>query len=151
MASKVITKVKQGLHFFLVAICAPPLWFVGFTCLAGALVCVLWADKLWPNATWGNCWSYTGPRWWKRGGYIGVRASDGVKMLWGGIIPHALWIRKLFPTPVIEQSAPVNRKVGNWLLFRGGLYFKFAISNEESPHNAIDTLPSTYRGEESHY
>jgi hypothetical protein len=39
--------------------------------------------------TFGNCWTYAIPKWWRDGGYIVVRRSGFMR------VPHVLWVRSL--------------------------------------------------------
>lgn len=96
---------------------------------------VVIADKVWPNATWGNCWSYAGANWYKYGGYLLVRAADTVRLLGIGWIPHAIWVKDI-GNGVLEHTAPIRRgraKYLSWMIF----YFPYEIITEDSDHNAI--------------
>lgn len=129
--------MKRPLHALLVVGAFVP-WAFGCACFAVALWLTVLADKLWPAADHGNCWSYAGPRWWRWGGYILVRPADDVRVMGRGFIPHAIWV-KTMPSDAseleVEQTRPLHRSKAKWMPWRT-LYFPFAVLRKERPHNA---------------
>lgn len=117
--------IKRTLHAVLVILAAIP-WTIAVSMGAICLFLVVQADNLWPNATWGNCWSYMGPKWFKQGGYIGVRKAIGVRIFKIGWIPHAIWIKSLSPKSNIEHTTPITRSNSKWLPWRI-IYFPFDV------------------------
>ena len=53
-------------------ICSAALLFfaVSITAFCAVVLAAVAADRVWPNAGMGNCWTHVLPRWWRRGGYI---------------------------------------------------------------------------------
>lgn len=125
---------RRILHAILILLAALP-FAVGVTFFAIAAVLVIWADKLWPDADCGNCWSFVAPKWIKHGGYIVNRAADGVTVSGHGLIPHAMWMPEISPDAVILQTHPVRRKTGKWFPWFT-LYFPFKVLRKERPHNS---------------
>jgi hypothetical protein len=119
----------KALHAILVVVAFVP-WLIGCIGFGAALALVLLADRIWPGATRGNCWSYVGPRWWRRGGYLLIRWAAGWPM-----IPHAAWVRELSADNALEQTVPLER-VTRWSLWWKTLYFPFRVSSVEQPRNA---------------
>jgi len=127
--------MKKIVHALLVIIAAVP-WAIAVTCGAVCLALVVIADKVWPNATWGNCWSYAGANWYKHGGYLLVRAADTVRLMGIGWIPHALWVKELNDEVKLEHTAPLRRghaRYFPWMIF----YFPYEIKPIEEPHDAV--------------
>jgi len=133
--------MKRFFHAVLVLLAVIP-WAVGVTLFAIALVLVLLADKLWPNADWGNCWSFCGPKWVKEGGYLVARPADGVRFLGKLWIPHVFWMPKIGDGNTVLQTFPIDRTKARWLPWRT-LYFRFIVRGKERPHNStFGDLPS---------
>lgn len=129
-----IKLVKRIGHFIFVVGASIP-WLVGVIFFWLALLMVIAADKLWPNADMGNCWSFVGPKWAKYGGYMLVRPADGVRAIGFGKVPHVIWVKKLTADVLLQQSAPLDRYTGKWLLWRK-FYFKHNIIDTENSHDA---------------
>jgi hypothetical protein len=120
--------VKKAAHAALVVLAFLP-WLVGCIGFGLALALVLLADRIWPNAKHGNCWSYVGPRWWRHGGYLLIRWASGMS------IPHAAWVRTLSDGNELEQTVPLER-VTSWALWWRTVYFPFRVTTKEKPQNA---------------
>lgn len=123
-------------HAVLVLLAALP-WALGLAAFGCSLVLVLLADRIWPNATWGNCWSFAGPRWVRHGGYLVVRPADGVRVLGSGWVPHTLWMKRIGFDNEIEQTMPLRRSQSRVVPWRT-LYFPYRVIRREMPHNAKD-------------
>ena len=94
------------------------------------------ADKVWPNAQYGNCWTYTLPRWKKYGGYLLIRSSDGVRFLDTFPVPHVIWVQSLDTAgSVLSQFHPEVRQSVR-LLPCFTAYYKGKVLNEERNHQA---------------
>ncbi len=126
----------RSLHAALVVLACIP-WLIATTLLAVAVLLVIWADKVWPEADWGNCWSFLGPKWAKYGGYIGIRAASDIKFLKIFIIPHAIWIRHLGTDSSVIQAAPKSRSQSKWLPWRV-FYFPFVTLSKERDRPSTD-------------
>jgi hypothetical protein len=124
----------RALHALLVVLAFFP-WALGCISFGLALLFTLAADWLWPDATHGNCWTYVGPRWFKHGGYILIRAADDVRVLGRGFIPHAIWVKRWPMDAEVEQTLPIKRTGARWLPWRT-LYFPFKVRHSERPHNS---------------
>ncbi|MDE2399256.1 MAG: hypothetical protein KGL43_04005 [Burkholderiales bacterium] len=106
-------------------------WIVAMLILGVALWLVVMAHKVWPDADRGNCWSFATPRWYRGGGHLQIRWSEGVRVL-GLRIPHVSWVPKLPPEGIaVEQSEPVKRERGDWL--PPVFYFRFFVKRREMP------------------
>jgi hypothetical protein len=118
----------RALHALLV-LSAVPFWIVGVLMFGVALLWVLAADRVWPNATWGNCWSFVGPKWAKFGGYMGVRLAPDVRIFGVRVIPHAFWIPAWPADTPVQQTMPRKRS-------KNPLhtpYFPFSVATREKP------------------
>ena len=99
--------MKRVLHALLVIAAAIP-WAMAMGLLGVSLWLVLLADRLWPDATHGNCWSYAGAKWAKHGGYMQVRWSD-FPHAGSHLIPHGQWVYRLHPETGMHQTTPKHR------------------------------------------
>jgi hypothetical protein len=129
--------VKRTLHALLVVLSAIP-WAIGCITFACAWCLVILADRVWPDADRGNCWSYAGARWRKYGGYLLIRPADGLPL-----IPHAVWVPNIPPGLVVRQTLPVSR-VRRWWQAWQTVYFRFRVLRRERSHDArwIDSNPA---------
>lgn len=121
-------------HALLVLLAVIP-WVLGVLAFGVALLAVMLADWVWPNATAGNCWSFVGPRWAKHGGYLVIRPADGVRVSGAGWIPHALWMPEIGTDARIQQTVPERRTRAQWLPWRT-LYFPYRVIRKERAHNS---------------
>lgn len=103
--------------------------------LSFALILVMAADRLWPNATWGNCWSYCVPNWIENGGYLVVRPADGVRILRFVWVPHVFWMPHIGTGNTVVQTTPMDRSRAKWLPWFT-IYFPYRVTHEEQPHNS---------------
>lgn len=122
------------LHIILVYLAIIP-WMLAVTLGVLCLILVMLAEKAWPNATCGNCWSFVGPKWFKHGGYLGIRYADGIRIFGKLRVPHAIWIKSL-GTADVEHTFPVHRSKAKYLPWRI-LYFPFLVKTKDSSHDAI--------------
>lgn len=125
---------RRALHATLVLLAVIP-WSLGVLLFGVALLLVLLADKVWPNANWGNCWSYCGPKWVKEGGYLVGRPADNVRFLGRFWIPHVFWMPEIGDGNTVLQTFPVKRSKAKWLPL-GTTYFEFIVRRKERPHNS---------------
>lgn len=121
--------MRTALHAILVLLGMVPLGFAWASLALGVALMVL-ADKALPNARRGNCWSYAAPRWWRHGGYLGMRAADGVRLCGFGLVPHVVHVEALGDGSRISHTLPTNRYSGRWLLWRK-LYFRFTVADSD--------------------
>ena len=121
----------RALHALLVVLAFVP-WALGCLGFGLALLLVLAADWLWPNATHGNCWSFVGPLWARYGGYIVVRMADDVTIIGRRFIPHALWLEKWPSDVAMQQTMPLKRSRNPLRT----LYFQFKVRRSERPHDS---------------
>lgn len=126
--------MKRIIHAPLVILAAVP-WAFGCLLFAVALGLTILADRVWPNATHGNCWSFVGPRWWRYGGYLLIRPADDVRVLGVGIIPHAIWVHGLAEDNELKQTVPLERSLSTSVPWRT-LYFRFKVIRKERPRNS---------------
>lgn len=125
---------RRAVHALIIILAVIP-WFIGLLGFGLALLLVLLADRVWPDATMGNCWSFVGPRWFRHGGYILIRPADNVRVLNIGWIPHAIWVKSLSDGVELEQTHPDNRTAAKWIPWRT-VYFPFKVLHRERPHPA---------------
>lgn len=119
----------RTVHLVLVLLALLP-WALGMLAFSAALGLVLVADQVWPGATWGNCWSFAGPRWARDGGYLALRWTPGTRIL------HALWIHRLPVETGLLQTEPVRRHKG-WRAVLSSPYFPYrGIRRERRSHDA---------------
>jgi hypothetical protein len=112
-------------------------WAVAMACMTVATAFAVWADKVMPNSTKGNCWSFALPRWWRQGGYLLVRAADGQALLKKLPVPHVAWIKHLGEDSRLEFFMPVARKSKTWLPWHV-VYYEGRVRTSEKPHDARD-------------
>lgn len=118
--------ILQCFHFLL-TLCALVLWgsanFLYSICFFMSIL----GDFLVPNSVYGNCWSFALSRWWKNGGYLLIRESEGNKFMRSLPLPHVIWVKKVKSSGVeIEHFVPEIRKRSNWFPWYA-VYFKGKI------------------------
>jgi hypothetical protein len=122
-------RVRHALHAAICIAAVVP-WLFGVLAFGAALMLTLLADKTMPDAVWGNCWTFVGPRWFKRGGYFMVCMAPSPRLFGRRIIPHAIWVRASHAELDVEQTAPVHR-VKRFKDAWRTLYFKFVVKRRE--------------------
>ena len=121
-------------------ICSAALAFFAVSATAFCIVVLaaVAADRIWPNAGMGNCWTHVLPRWWRRGGYIAIRRADRVSLCKWLPVPHALHIESLPRKGVsLTQFVPVKRKQPRICPAIVG-YYVGEVRTVEAPHNATE-------------
>ncbi len=119
----------RALHAVLLLLSMVPI-LLAWVLLAIGLFGLVLADKLWPAADRGNCWSFAAPRWWRHGGYLGMRSADGVRLCGFGLVPHVVHVDAFGDGSRISHTLPTNRYSGRWLLWRK-LYFRFTVVDSD--------------------
>ena len=124
--------MKVFRHALHAAICIAAFfpWLLGVLLFGGALLLTLLADRVMPRASWGNCWTYVGPRWHRQGGYVMVCMAPSPRLFGRRIIPHAIWCRSSHPELAVEQTAPV-RRVRRFRDAWQAVYFRFTVKHTE--------------------
>lgn len=125
--------MRRALHRFLVLAMAFPaaaIYVAAYIIVGLALL----ADRVWPDADRGNCWSKTLPLWAKTGGYLCFRGSLVARMFGVGRVPHALHVRDLSGVEV-TQTEPIKRYKGLLAAWRI-LYFRFRVEHKEPANRA---------------
>lgn len=128
--------MRKFIHAFLVYCSVVP-WIFGCLLFWMALGLTILAHKTLPEVTKGNCWTFVGPRWYKRGGYILIRWADDVRVSKYLRIPHAIWVTHISPETKLFQTVPLERSKNKWLPWKT-LYFKYKIKTTENSRDAID-------------
>jgi hypothetical protein len=101
--------------YFLIALCAGIGWL---------------ADKAWPDATWGNCFSYSLHRWCQRRGVLALTFVEDARLLWIFPVIHATLTPGVHRRAAIEMTSPVDRKRTRWLPW-WAWYFHFKVIKRE--------------------
>lgn len=114
----------RALHAAICMIAVIP-WAVAMTMMTLVMWMVLLADRIWPNADRGNCWTFSMPRWHKRGGYLAIRPSPRPF----AFIPHAIWVESLDGC-TLEQTLPRKRALNMWGAWRS-FYFTYRVTRGE--------------------
>ena len=115
------------MHLLLCCLAALPLLIANFG-LTLAQWLYVWADKVQPGATHGNCWSFALVQVWKYGGYLSIRRVIGAPLAWKGKLYHVAWMPR--QPDYIEQTEPDERYTGRALLWRW-VRFKFWIRGRD--------------------
>ena len=115
------------MHLLLCCLAAIPLLVANFS-LTLAMSLYVWADKVRPGSTSGNCWSVSLVRVWKYGGYLSIRRVIGAPLAWFGRLYHCAWMP--MQPDYVEQTEPDERYVGKALLWRW-VRFKFWIRGRD--------------------
>ena len=121
-------------------ICSAALAFfaVSATAFCAVVLAAVAADRIWPSAGMGNCWTHVLPRWWRRGGYIAIRRADRVSLCKWLPVPHALHIESLPRNGVsLTQFVPTKRKQPRFCPAVVG-YYVGEVRTVEAPHNATE-------------
>ncbi len=130
--------MRSALHFIVIMASA----IVGAIALCFcAIVCALalLAKRIDPTHKRGNCWTYALPEFIEHGGYLAVRASDGLKFLRVFMVPHVLYMPILHGRSVISQYVPITRKSSFWFPWYAVNYHG-EIRVIDSNHNAKDAV-----------
>ena len=128
--------MRAVLHFIVTMLGA---FFGAIALCFCTIVCALamLGKRIDPTHKRGNCWTYALPEFIEKGGYLAVRASDGLKFLGVFIVPHVLYMPILHGRSVISQYVPINRK-SSFLFPWFVLHYKGRVRHVESNHNADD-------------
>jgi hypothetical protein len=124
-------RLRHALHATLCIAAFFP-WLVGVVGFGAALWLTILADRLWPDADWGNCWTFVGPKWFRHGGYVQMRMAHSPRIAGVRFIPHAIWVRQAHPETRAEQTVPVAR-ITSWRQALQTLYFKLRVVQGEPP------------------
>lgn len=130
--------MRSALHFIVIMASA----IVGAIALCFcAIVCslALLAKRIDQTHKRGNCWTYALPEFIEHGGYLAVRASDGLKFLRVFMVPHVLYMPILHGRSVISQYVPITRKSSFWFPWYAVNYHG-EIRVIDSNHNAKDAV-----------
>ena len=122
--------MKRLLHATLVLLAVLP-WLFGCLLFGCALLLTMAAHKLEPQSRWGNCWSFVGPRFINRGGYVAIRLVSRPRIFNRKFIPHAIWLASILPGTELEQTEPVRRITRLRDVWQT-LYFPFRIRKVET-------------------
>ena len=106
------------------------MWLMAFTTWIAVL-----ADKVLPDATHGNCWTYALPRWYLHGGYLLVRNADGQRFLGFLPVPHVAWVSHLGDASLLEQFDPVRRQHSFWMPWHT-IYYRGRVKTTERQHDS---------------
>lgn len=120
---------RRIVHACVVFALALPLG-IAWVAVSAALGLALLANRVWPEADRGNCWTFALVKWWREGGYIAARPAPGVRFIGMGMVPHVLWVRHISGCE-LQQAVPVKRYHGPWLVFRAW-HFKFNVIKTEA-------------------
>jgi hypothetical protein len=121
-----IGRIVMYVGHFVIIMIAVVVWLIAILHLGVALVLTILADKLWPNASMGNCWSLAGPKWWhnRKHSYLVVRIAPDAP------IPHSIWALELPADTKLLQTFPLKRKKG-WRAVLSSPYFPFRVIDHE--------------------
>ena len=130
--------MRATLHFIVTMLGA---FFGAIALCFCTIVCALalLGKRIDPTHKRGNCWTYALPEFVEKGGYLAVRASDGLKFLGVFIVPHVLYMPILHGRSVISQYVPIDRRSSSLLPWYAVNYLG-EIRSVESNHNAADDL-----------
>ena len=130
--------MRSAIHFIVIMasaiVGAIALWFCAIVCALALL-----AKRIDPTHKRGNCWTYALPEFIEHGGYLAVRASDGLKFLKVFMVPHVLYMPILHGRSVISQYVPITRKSSFWFPWYAVNYHG-EIRVIDSNHNAKDAV-----------
>ena len=111
-------------------------WLVSMVNIGIAFGLAVLADKVWPEAMWGNCWTNVARRVYHHGGYLQSRLVKRPRIFGKSFIPHAMWLKKSHPEAQIEQTEPLKRITRLRDTWRT-VYFRFYLHGDE-PHRRPD-------------
>jgi hypothetical protein len=123
-----------------------PLWLIGVLCFTAAAYAAVAGDRLMPGRMFGNCWTFTLPRYVQRGGYLIVRPADGVRFLGVFHIPHVIWAPALPKGMPVEQFVPLVRSNSRWFPWHTLWYEGRARNRERAKRDDLgcpDTEPTS--------
>ena len=128
--------MRAALHFIVTML---GVFFGAIVLCFASIVCALalLGKRIDPTHKRGNCWTYALPEFIEKGGYLAVRASDGITFLKVFIVPHVLYMPILHGRSVILQYVPINRK-SSFLFPWYAVNYHGEIRVVESNHNADD-------------
>lgn len=134
---RTINNMRRIFHFSL-AIVGLIVWGIANFFYSFCIYLAIFGDRLIPGTTFSNCWAFSLSRWWKYGGYIAIRKSDGNKFLGFLPLPHIIWIKSIsWDHAEIEHLIPNERKKTSWFPWYA-IYFDGYISNNEKSHKAME-------------
>lgn len=119
---------RRVAHAALIVVAALPL-LVAFGAIRAVEALAVLADRVWPGADRGNCWTWALLQHRRHGGYLFSRPVRDAQLAWVGEPPHVGWVERI-DGPVM-QTEPVSRYRGRWLLLRW-VYFQFTVKMDEA-------------------
>lgn len=128
--------MRQAMHFVLTMIGS----MSGMVTFASAFIASVFfvaAYHVLPNSRYGNCWTYSIPRWIKSKGYLSLRVAEDVRFLKIFPIIHSQWMRKTPQAGAIKQFIPRSRVSGDWFPIHT-LYFQGRVVSMDTDHDAKD-------------
>jgi hypothetical protein len=110
-------------------------WCAAMWLMAATTALAVLGDKVLPNATHGNCWTFALPRWHIHGGYLLVRNADGQRFLGFLPVPHVAWVKHLGNEALLEQFDPITRHYSWWMPWFT-IYYAGRIKKTERQHDS---------------
>jgi hypothetical protein len=129
--------MRQVLHAALILLGTLP-WLIAYwAAVVAAGLCWL-ADKAWPEADRGNCWSYALPKWIEGRGVLAMSFVEDARFL--GLFPviHCAVFPEFPRRASFEMTQPVERRRTQWFPW-WSFYFRFRVVRVQRHPKATDT------------
>lgn len=127
--------MRSAIHAVLILIGAVP-WILAYFLIALCAALVWAADKIKPNATWGNCYSYSLHRWCQQRGALVLTFVEDARLLRIFPVVHATLIPHIHRRSAFETTVPVERKQTKWFPW-WAFYFQYRVVRKDA-----DTRPA---------
>lgn len=117
--------MRRAAHMMLTLIGAVPwliAYFMGLLCVGLAWL----ADKVWPDADAGNCWSYALHRWVIGRGALVLTFVEDARFLQTLPVIHCTWMPEGPGRAPLEMTQPVERQTTLWLPW-WAFYFRYRV------------------------
>jgi len=107
-------KIRKLLHAAILLAAAAP-WIIAYFMLALAAGMCWAADRVWPNATRGNCWSFALHRWCKERGVLALSFVEDARLLRIFPVVHCALLPSLLPCgPAFRSQSPRLHCPARW-------------------------------------
>ena len=122
--------MRRALHAVII-LTGSALWVVAYFLIAACAGMAWAADRVWPGADMGNCFSYTLHRWCSRRGALVLTFVEDARLFRIFPVIHAAWTPGIHRRAEFEMTTPVDRKRSKWLPW-WAFYFRYRVVKRDA-------------------
>ena len=128
--------MRQLAHFALVMLGTVP-WLVAYWAGALSMLLTVAADRVWPDADRGNCWSHALPKWRGHRALVLTFVDDARFLRWFPVV-HCALLPEFPRRSSYEMTQPVERRKTAWFPWFT-FCFRFKIIRHDRVPKPTDT------------